>query len=178
MNGNISLSRDKTRHLLEGLENMSSGIDLSNDQEKAFATLWHEIWHNTNKANSTLLTKTERQYMELGNEFTARKTLDDFFDLFGTKLKNEALRSDRSDTGYNNWVRNFDVLISHYHADEAGVITYMKDKMKNGDYNQMKTYLREAIIKNSSETIKLSELNSALRDALSYPENYFAEKFK
>lgn len=178
MNGNISLSINKAEALSTAIENMRASKELTLDQEKAIATLWHEIWHNTNKATYTILTRGQRQYMELGNEFVARKTLPDFYKEFGKKLKNTSLQEDRSDTGYNTWVRNYDRLISHFGADKAKVLSYMKDKMTNGEYEEIKDYLVDAIVKSGNSKLKIADVKKGVTDAIRTSESTFSEQYK
>ena len=140
--------------------------------------MWHEIWHNTNKNNNTRLTVTQTKYMELGNEFVARNTLDDFFETFGTKLKDQTLKTNRDDTGYNRWVVNYDKLIVHFKADKQIVLDFMKDKMRNGDYMKVKIYLKEALIAGATnKNLKTGVINSAIADALDTPDDMFDRKY-
>lgn len=179
MNGNIWLSDYKENHFVDGLNNIKNKIALSENQEKAFATMWHEIWHNTNKDRSTRLTLKEEQYMELGNEFVAKKTMDEFFELFGGKLKHTELKNNRTDTGYNRWVKNYDKLIAHFKADENIVLEFMKNKMKSGNYSDVKTYLVDAIIEGVKfSKLKVKDVKEAVQDAINKPDFIFNEKYK
>jgi hypothetical protein len=176
MNGKISLSSEKGRLFAIALNNIKNKIDLDLDHEKAISTFWHEIWHNRNKDISIVITNTQRNYMELGNEFVSRNTLDEIFTALGTKLKNTDLRKNRPDTFYNKWVRNYDKAIEYFGAEHNKVVDFMIDKMKNGDYNSVKNYLVQAIA-NTNKDLKVKEIKKAVMDAILLTEKEYAEKY-
>lgn len=155
LDGNIWLSPSKANYFIQALQKIQNGLDLSVNEEKSFATMWHEIWHNRNQSEQApFMTNSETKYMELGNEFVARKTLDEFFDKFGVTLKNKSLKNDRDDTGYNTMVKNYDRLIEHFKVDPEKVLAYLSDKMTNGDYTEVKKYLIEAILSENKDLKK------------------------
>ena len=177
MNGNISLSVEKSRLFSEALNNIKNKVDLTIEHEMSIATFWHEVWHNTNKeSNIPFLTDRQTEYMELGNEFAARKTLDDAFTLFGTKLKNTSLKNNRKDTGYNVWVKNYDKLIEYFGCDSQSTISFMTEKMKNGEYGKVKEYLIEAIVSNTKK-VNEKEVKSGVQDAINLSEKDFDKKY-
>lgn len=172
MNGTIFLSSEKARLFSEALNNIQNATELSLEQEMAVSTFWHEIWHNRNQSNNEVLTSTERNYMELGNEFVARNTLDDFYEKLGTVLTHDSLKTNRTDTGYNTWVRNYQHLIEFFDGDFNQVLSYMKDKMQNGNYTDVKTYLVTAIM-NAGKNLNESDVQKGVRDALNFDEEDF-----
>lgn len=174
--GDIALSKAKTEQFISGMNKIKNQEDLNHDEEKAFATFWHEVWHNTNKDSSYTrrpLTKLSTRYMELGNEFVARKTLDTVFETFGTTLKDTTLKTNRNDTSYNTMVRNYDFLIKFYGIDEKIVINYMVDKMKNGNYSDVKEYLAEALMAGKPDLGRRDALK-AVNDAVTNGESVMA----
>lgn len=77
------------------------------------ATFWHEITHNRNKRGNMVLTDTQRSYMELANEFVARKTLPEFYKTLGCKeTPHPQYITNRNSTGYNRMVNNYDFVIN------------------------------------------------------------------
>ncbi|MBX7227839.1 MAG: hypothetical protein K1X55_17520, partial [Chitinophagales bacterium] len=175
MKGTISLSRKKADLVTESLEKIRIGEELTVSHEKALSTLWHEIWHNRNKEGFVKLTDNETKYMEIGNEFVSRNTLETFFEKIGTTLTNKSLISNRDDTGYNTWVKNFDHLIDFFDADKDRVVSYMVDKMENGKYNEVKTYLHDALEKNANKDV--GTLNKALRHIILMSEKEFKKTY-
>jgi len=175
MNGNISLSPEKARLFSEALDKIRQEIELSLDNEKAIATMWHEIWHNRNQSDTVPdMTRTQRRFMELGNEFVARKTLDEFMDTLGTKLKHESLKSDRDDTGYNTMVRNYEHLIKYFKASPDKVLEFLKEKMETGSYTNVKSYLVDAIV-SSGDKLKKREVEKAVAVAIQITEKFFID---
>jgi hypothetical protein len=178
MMGNISLSKKKADLVVQAFEKISAGQKTRLEHEKALATLWHEIWHNRNKDPMPELTPVQRNYMELGNEFVARKTLPEFFKSLGGKLSNRSLMNDRDDTGYNTWVVNYDKLIEHYGADKNGVLAYMEERMTNGTYPKTKDYLADALKNNiSNKDLGKVDFKKAVEDAVYMPDLLFNKKY-
>lgn len=180
LSGNISLSKPKAANVIAGLNNIKNGVDCTPVQEKAFATLWHEIWHNTNHATfSVQKTQTQIDYMEQGNEFVARSTLETFFEKLGTTLKDKTLLTNRDDTGYNTNVRNYIQAIKHFGADKDTVVKYMMGQMKTANYDAMKGPLKDAIKAGlpKGSKIKDSEITKAIVDSVNQPIDYFANRY-
>lgn len=176
MNGTINLKKDIVDNIIGGINNINNKIPTTFDQERAFGTFYHEILHNSNKKGihyTRPLTPTEVRYMELANEFVARKTLPDFMIKMGGKLNNEILTSDRQNTGYNTMVRNFDRLIQFLDADEKKVLADVKKHLIEEDYKTQQKGLKNAISKNSAYKLKSGTYDSLLKWAKDYSEEDF-----
>lgn len=178
INGTISLSPTKAKLFTEAMEKIRKAEELTLEQEMAMATMWHEINHNMNQGTSIpRMTKTEERYMELGNEFVSRKTLGEFFEAVGGKLSNKSLNTDRYDTGYNTMVRNYDQMIKKFGVDEGKVLAHLRERMRNGNYGEVKTYLMDAVTKNAGDKIAKKDVNIAVMDAIRLSEADFAKKY-
>ena len=178
-NGMISMSSTVAKSFIEAMNNIRNNVESTLIQESAMATMWHEIWHNINHdKKGSFLTETDVRFMELGNEFAARKTLNQFFEKFGGTLKNTSLQNDRTSTGYNRMVRNYDHLIEFFKADQKTVLDYVTDKMRTGDYEEVKEYLVEALQKGTNIAASRSDINNGVMEAIRLSEVDFKNLFK
>ncbi len=156
MNGKIMLSKTKSEAVISALNKIREGKEKTEHEEKGLATLWHEIWHNRNQKGNMRLTKGEAKYMELGNEFVARNTLDEFMDQLGTKLVNTDLKNNRTDTGYNDWVVRYSKMIKALGIDHDTVVQDMVKSMETASYREMKTELVNALKNNYTGKQKIA----------------------
>ena len=147
--GNIWLSADRVKKVISGMNNIRKGIATTLDEEDALSTLWHEITHNRNPI-PTILTTKQRSYMELANEYVSRKTLPQFLNDLGGDIQNISLLSNRTSTGYNTMVRNYQKLVEITGADESKVLDSVRDHLFNQSYTDQATGLIKAITKNSA----------------------------
>ena len=76
MDGRLYLTKDRLGWVKSALGKIGSkrSADITDKEADGMATFWHEITHNRNKPGLMSLTKDERKFMELANEFVARKT--------------------------------------------------------------------------------------------------------
>lgn len=157
--GNIWLKPDIQKKCVSACENIRTGKECTKAQEKAMATLWHELTHNRHKGNESAGAKGDlsRDYMELANEFVARNTLDQFFEALGGKLKHTELMRDRDNTGYNPWVVKYQKTIDDYGMDQASVVKDVQEYLFTKDYKTQDTGLAEALMKNSSGKLSYKE---------------------
>lgn len=167
MNGRIWLKQDRINHIEEGLKNIRNGVKTTLEQEDAFSTLHHEMWHNANKAGNMRLTKQQIYQMELANEFVSRKTLPDFMKSIGGELSNTSLISDRKSTGYNEMVRNYDQLISWSGSNSDDVLKVVKDNLINGRYDKQIDGLVDGIMKNANYKLKKSDVKNLIKECYS-----------
>lgn len=150
LNGNIHLTSDRMNSCKDALNAIERNQLTTYAQEDALSTLHHEIWHNANKVGMSYLSTYQTQTMELANEYVSRKTLPQFMEAIGGKLNNKSLISDRPSTGYNQWVKNYEILTKWAKCDEGKVLDSVKDYLINGSYKTQITGLVNAIRKTSS----------------------------
>ena len=180
MNGNIDMTRERLDRVLSGLTKLRQGGEVSFEEADALATFWHEITHNRNKPGNEYLTTLARRYMELANEFVARKTLPEFYESFGGKMQHPEFMDDRQSTGYNTWVRNYCSLIRKTGADPDKVLDAVREHLFNEHYSQQAAGLVKAI-KDSGATkadgtpLKVTEIKTLVKGCLLYGERMFDE---
>lgn len=165
--GSIGLKKDIINKINLGITNINKGIATTFEQEKALATLYHEITHNRHTLTRLYsITKKQRAYMETANEFVARKRLPNFMEQLGGKLHNTELMSNRTNTGYNTWVRNYEYLANKCGADMDKVLIDLENTLLNTPYDKQKKGLVDAI-KNNSKANK-GNVNKAVSKILEY----------
>lgn len=146
MNGWIRLNKIILKDCIEATNNLKNGKENTFNQERSMATLWHEITHNRNKPGFVPITKPQRQYMELANEFIARNTLPEFFEAMGGKLTNKELMITRNNTGYNRWVLAYQKIIEDYGLDKEKVVSIVKEHLFNETYDTQREGLVNALV--------------------------------
>lgn len=175
MRGNISLKADRINRSIESINSIRNGIATTYEQEDALSTLHHEIWHNANKPGNILLTRKQRSYMEMANEFVSRKTLPDFMKKLGGSLQNSSLINDRPSTGYNPMVVNYDYLIQWAKAKPDIVLSEVKAYLIEGTYTNQIQGLINGIMKGSQYELKPAVVKSLISSA---ERSYSLESFK
>lgn len=159
MDGHIWLASDRLQDVLSGISKLRQGKDVSFDEAKSMATLWHEITHNRNKWGNMPRTNIQVHYMEMANEFVARKTLPEFYEGVGGKMQHPILMDDR-DNGYNTWVRNYCKAIKQTGADADGVLAVVREHLFNQKITDQKEGLTSALLQGGahrSDGAKLTE---------------------
>ena len=144
---------------ISAFNKIEKGESIESDEAKSLSTLWHEINHNKHNIykdfiveedkttkQKTLkyvpLTDTQTKYMETANEFVSRKTLPEFYKSLAKdgdiiyKDVYEPFMSDRDNTNYNEWVRNYDAAIAKYKLDEKVVLEVVKKGLYETDYHK------------------------------------------
>ena len=126
MNGLLLLKADRISGVMSALGKIGQGKwgDITDVEADAMATLWHEITHNRNKPQwiggvfqraNFCNTNMQRSYMELANEFVARKTLPEFYKILGCPATpHPQYMQSRASTGYNRMVTNYDYVIKNW----------------------------------------------------------------
>lgn len=150
--GTINLTAEIRQKCISGLEKMRSGKECTKDEEKAMATLWHEITHNRHDLSKDIpgkLSDTERKYMETANEFVARKSLPEFYGKAGGSMKHPEFMSDRDNTRYNDWVVKYQKAIADHGLNEAKVIETVKKGLFDGDLHHQKDNLVKGLMEGS-----------------------------
>lgn len=111
--------------------------------------------------------------MELANEFTARKTLTEFYGRLGVRLDElpDYIRKFvdfRDSTSYNRMVTNYDYVIKRMNLNSSKVLSDVRNHLFNAEYNNQMTGLKNALINGglrdvNGSTIKASVLNDLMR---------------
>lgn len=183
MNGSIALTKERLDNVLQGINKIRRGEEVSFEQADALATFWHEITHNRNKNGNMYITKMQREQMELANELIARNTLSEFYEGCGGKLQHASFQTDRQSTGYNTMVRNYCTIIRETGANFEGVIKDVKNHLFNADYDKQGDGLVKALINNGAtkadnSKLKVNDVKKLLRDCPNYREEFFEELLK
>jgi hypothetical protein len=157
--GTIWLSETVMNNCISAFQKIEKGEAIEADEAKSLSTLWHEINHNkhnvykdfvveedeTTKQKSLKyvpLTDTQTKYMETANEFVSRKTLPEFYKALAKdgdiiyKDVYEPFMSDRDNTNYNEWVRNYDAAIAKYKLNDKVVLEVVKKGLYETDYHK------------------------------------------
>ena len=150
-NGTIWLRPGIKKDCISALETIRTGKECTEKEEKAIATLWHEITHNRHDLGKDSkgigdLIDREIKYMETANEFVARKTLPEFYQKVGGTMKYPKFMSKRDNTGYDDWVVKYQKVIADYKLDEAKVLETVKKGLFEGDYSKQKYNLINGLV--------------------------------
>lgn len=171
MDGRTYLTKDRLGYVKAALGKIGSkrSADITDDEADGMATFWHEITHNRNKRGNMVLTDTQRSYMELANEFVARKTLPEFYKTLGCKeTPHPQYITNRNSTGYNRMVNNYDFVIQRLGLDADKVLAAVRKNLYNEVYSDQQTGLRQGLIdggikRADGSKVKISELNKILK---------------
>lgn len=171
MNGLIVLTQERMDGVLSGISKVRRGQEITVKEADAMATLWHEITHNRSKAGNTRMNRTQTKFMELANEFVARKTLPEFYEGLGGKIQYPEFMEDRRSTGYNSMVKCYDRLIELTGTDPVKVLDDVKAHLFNQPYDKQQNGLVTALYKNGAMTsdgrkLKKTELNKLVGGCL------------
>ena len=176
MTGTIWLRPERIKLVKSALGKIGQGLskDITSDEADAMATFWHEITHNRHKnslssANSGGKYSVSRRFMELANEYVARKSLPEFYAALGCKKTPQPQFIDnRSSTGYNNMVCNYDSVVKKLGLDEAKVLATVRKHLFTEDYATQEKGLKDALIAGGLKKLdgsapKPSEITDLLR---------------
>ena len=149
MNGEILLKQDRIDKVKSALSKIGKGKwqDITDDEADAMATFWHEITHNRNKQGNMALTTIQRRYMELANEFVARKTLPEFYQKLGcSETPQPQFMTNRNSTGYNRMVNNYDFVIQRLGLDADKTLAAVRESLYNKAYTKQQTGLKKGLV--------------------------------
>ena len=149
MNGEILLKQDRIDKVKSALSKIGKGKwqDITDDEADAMATFWHEITHNRNKQGNMALTTIQRRYMELANEFVARKTLPEFYQKLGcSETPQSQFMTNRNSTGYNRMVNNYDFVIQRLGLDADKTLAAVRESLYNKAYTKQQTGLKKGLV--------------------------------
>lgn len=156
--GKICLEAERMVNVMNALEKIQAGktASMTFAEADAMATYWHEITHNRalSLANAGGKETLARKYMELANEFVARKSLPEFYRALGSaKMPFPELMVERASTGYNRWVKNYQAIIYATDLDEKAVYKSVREGLFTGDYSKQKATLVDALYKGGIKTL-------------------------
>ena len=149
LNGEILLKQDRIDKVKSALSEIGKGKwqDITDDEADAMATFWHEITHNRNKQGNMALTTIQRRYMELANEFVARKTLPEFYQKLGcSETPQPQFMTNRNSTGYNRMVNNYDFVIQRLGLDADKTLAAVRESLYNKAYTKQQTGLKKGLV--------------------------------
>ena len=149
LNGKILLKQDRIDKVKSALSKIGNGKwqDITDDEADAMATFWHEITHNRNKQGNMALTTIQRRYMELANEFVARKTLPEFYQKLGcSETPQPQFMTNRNSTGYNRMVNNYDFVIQRLGLDADKTLAAVRESLYNKAYTKQQTGLKKGLV--------------------------------
>ena len=120
------------------LKSISTGAELTFNQEYALESLWHEIRHAAAVGWKDLRNKTElkSRSMETINQFCARHSYSNFVKSLGGKATNAKEIIERG-YGYRGWVTNFNKLLGHMGVMQAEAYAYFKDIILKTPYEDI-----------------------------------------
>ncbi|AUS04499.1 phage minor head protein [Pseudotamlana carrageenivorans] len=173
MQGDVYLTKPIMDKVKAGINHIKKGLKTTLEQETALSTMHHEILHNSNKVGNVRMTKLQVRYMELANEFISRKRLPDFMKNLGGKLENKSLMNNRSNTGYNTMVRNYDTLIDFVKGDKTKIINAVEKHLINENYQIQAEGLINAIAEHSTYKLNKNNIRSLISYGLRSSEDHY-----
>ena len=149
--GEIFLKKERLEWVKSALGKIGNGksADISFEEADGMATYWHEITHNRSKVKwFGTLNKTERQTMEMMNEFVARKTLPEFYNALGVKdMPHKEFVEYRKSTAYDYKVKSFELVIDRLGLDKnAAIESAKKGLFETNSYKHQQATAVRALI--------------------------------
>lgn len=145
MDGTINLHRKIHDLCVSAFEKLRLGTNLSEDECRAIGTLWHEMTHNRHKLNGGIFHRPPGKsldYMEMANEFVARKTLPELFGLIGAKsAPYKQFMISRDNCGYDDWVVRLDTALDTFGINKDSFLKQARTDLFDGNYNMQKELL-------------------------------------
>jgi SPP1 gp7 family putative phage head morphogenesis protein len=168
MDGKIWLKPDRMEKVISAIDKLNRNEKIGAGEADSLATFWHEVTHNRSKPGNMRMTDLQTRYMELANEFVARKTLPEFYEAFGSKVQYPQLMQHRKTTGYNQMVRNYQNIINKTGLDNDLVVEKVKDHLFNKPYDRQKMGLTNALdgaVKKDGTKLTKAEINAIVSQA-------------
>ncbi len=145
MDGTINLHRKIHDLCVSAFEKLRLGKNLSEGECRAIGTLWHEMTHNRHKLNGGIFHRPPGKsldYMEMANEFVARKTLPELFGLIGAKsAPYKQFMISRDNCGYDDWVVRLDTALDTFGINKDSFLKQARTDLFDGNYNMQKELL-------------------------------------
>lgn len=154
MDGTINLHRKIHDLCVSAFEKLRLGTNLSENECRAIGTLWHEMTHNRHKLNGGIFHRPPGKsldYMEMANEFVARKTLPELFGLIGAKsAPYKQFMISRDNCGYDDWVVRLDTALDTFGINKDSFLKQARTDLFDGNYNMQK----ELLVNNMASHVK------------------------
>lgn len=154
MDGTINLHRKIHDLCVSAFEKLRLGKNLSENECRAIGTLWHEMTHNRHKLNGGIFHRPPGKsldYMEMANEFVARKTLPELFGLIGAKsAPYKQFMISRDNCGYDDWVVRLDTALDTFGINKDSFLKQARTDLFDGNYNMQK----ELLVNNMASHVK------------------------
>lgn len=154
MDGTINLHRKIHNLCVSAFEKLRLGKNLSEDECRAIGTLWHEMTHNRHKLNGGIFHRPPGKsldYMEMANEFVARKTLPELFGLIGAKsAPYKQFMISRDNCGYDDWVVRLDTALDTFGINKDSFLKQARTDLFDGNYDMQK----ELLVNNMASHVK------------------------
>lgn len=149
MDGRISLKPERVKWVKSAMGKIGNGksADITFEEADAMATFWHEIMHNRNKPGNMRSSKTQTDVMEMMNEFVARKSLPEFYEILGcAKTPHPEFINNRDSTGYNRRVLGYDYVIKKLGLDHDVVYQSARKGLFSNAYTNQAETATQALI--------------------------------
>ena len=154
MDGTINLHRKIHDLCVSAFEKLRLGKNLSENECRAIGTLWHEMTHNRHKLNGGIFHRPPGKsldYMEMANEFVARKTLPELFGLIGAKsAPYKQFMISRDNCGYDDWVVRLDTALDTFGVNKDSFLKQARTDLFDGNYDMQK----ELLVNNMASHVK------------------------
>lgn len=154
MDGTINLHRKIHNLCVSAFEKLRLGKKLSENECRAIGTLWHEMTHNRHKLNDGIFHRPPGKsldYMEMANEFVARKTLPELFGLIGAKsAPYKQFMISRDNCGYDDWVVRLDTALDTFGVNKDSFLKQARTDLFDGNYDMQK----ELLVNNMASHVK------------------------
>lgn len=154
LRGKINLSQEIHDLCVSAFDKLRLGTNLSEDECRAIGTLWHEMTHNRHKLNGGIFHRPPGKsldYMEMANEFVARKTLPELFGLIGAKsAPYKQFMISRDNCGYDDWVVRLDTALDTFGINKDSFLKQARTDLFDGNYDMQK----ELLVNNMASHVK------------------------
>ena len=148
MDGRIKLQK----HILDDCKKVLAKIGrgesdkIADFEARSMCTMWHEITHNRNIHGNMAITDTQRKFMELANEWVARKTLPELWKKLGcAEIPHPEFMTNRDNTSYNTMVNNYDYVIKELGLDFDKIFPVVKKGLFTTKYDGMAKVLEDGL---------------------------------
>lgn len=174
--GLINLSRSVHDLSLSAFEKLRLQTDLTEDECRAIGTLWHEMTHNRHKLNGGIFVSPRGKatdYMEMANEFVARKTLPELFEQLGAKnAPYKQFMTSRKNCGYNDWVVRLETALDFFGINKESFLDQAKTDLFEGSLNTQKDFLANNMV-NHVPGMKVSDAKKIVQESVEFYRGKF-----
>jgi len=174
--GLINLSRSVHDLCLSAFEKLRLQTDLTEDECRAIGTLWHEMTHNRHKLNGGIFVSPRGKatdYMEMANEFVARKTLPELFEQLGAKnAPYKQFMTSRKNCGYNDWVVRLETALDFFGINKESFLDQAKTDLFEGSLNTQKDFLANNMV-NHVPGMKVSDAKKIVQESVEFYRGKF-----